>query len=158
MKNFWDIDIDDKTATFKEDGIVYKIKFDVELDEHFVINTKEVLENNNAIDLSKMHTYIRYLGDEMSLLFYDKLVSEDKFDCEAIKLFCLDDNIYIDDCSSLCIVKDNVLYETDFICDFDIRTIEGTPINFAKLLICLDDEKYDYITFNEFKKIVKLNS
>lgn len=155
MKTYWDIDIDNKIASFKDNEAIYRFKFDVELDGALAINKIEVLEDNNKIDLSKMHIYMRHLGNELSLLLFDdKFEFSGETDWDHIKMYKIEDNIYIDEEASIVILDKMGFVDTDYMCDIDIRHIENTPINLAKLLICYDDEEYQYITFSELKESI----
>ncbi len=156
MKTYWDIDIDNKTATFKDDEIVYKFKFEIEYDGAIIIHSKKVLEDNSKIDLTKMHSYMRYLGDELNLIHFDKKLSFDgETDWDDIKMYKIDENIYLDEEATIVVLGIMGFEDTDYMCDINIENIENTPINLAKLLVCYDDEEYNYITFNELKKQIQ---
>ena len=153
MKTYWDIDIDNKIASFKDEQIIYRFKFEVELDGALIVNKVEVLEDNQKIDISKMHTYMRNLGDELSLLYFnDKFQFSGETDWDDIPMYKIEDNIYIDDEATIVILGKMGFEDTDYMCDIDIENIENTPINLAKLLVCYDDEEYKYITFSELKE------
>lgn len=155
MKTYWDIDIDNKIASFKDNEAIYRFKFDVEDDEALIIKKIATLEDNNKIDTSKMHTYMRYLGDELSLLYFnDKLKFSGETDWDDVKMYKIEDNIYIDEAATVVILNATGFEDTDYMCDIDIDNIEETPINLAKLLICYDDEKYKYITFSQLKEAI----
>ncbi len=59
MKTFWNIDINKKIASFNDDRIVYSFEFEIVYDGALEINQKKIIENNNKIDLFKLHSRIR---------------------------------------------------------------------------------------------------
>lgn len=157
MKRFWNIDIDNKIASFNDSEVVYKFKFEISLDDIFIISNVEILENNQKIDLSKMHSYMRYLGDEMQLLnFPQKLKYEGDADMDGVKMYKVEDNIYIDDEGTLNTLDADGFNYTDYSVDiFNDEDIESSPVTLIKMSVYEDIEDeptFDYLTWNEFKK------
>lgn len=156
MKTFWKFDIDNKTAQFNDSEVIYKFRFEASLDGALVINKVETLEDNKKIDLSKMHTYMRHLGDELHLLHFEKkFVFSDETDWDDVKMYKIEDNIYIDEDACIVVLTKMGFMDTEFMCDIDIDNIENTPINLAKLMI-FEDNNYDTsYTFAQVKESLK---
>lgn len=155
MKTYWDIDINNKIASFKDDEIIYKFKFEADFDEFLVFYQAELLENNHKIDISKMHTYMRIFGDELSLSFNHKLQFKGEADRYGVKMYCLEDNIYIDEDGAITILDKMGFEDTCYMCDLETSDMESIPVNIAKLFIYCDneeDEDSGYVTFSEFKE------
>lgn len=164
MKTFWIIDINKKIATFNDDIIVYSFEFETVYDGTFEIKQKTILENNNKIDLLKLHTYMRSLGDEINLInFKKKLEFNGETDADGIRMYQIEDNIYVDEIGTICVLDTLGFEDTEFMSDININEIENTPVELAKLVIALEDDMEDdrksndieYITFEKLKELLK---
>lgn len=163
MKTYWNIDIENKIASFKENEVIYKISFEIEFKEFLNIKTNRVIKDNNKIDILKMHNYMRNLGDELILLhFEEKLIFNGYKDGNGIKMYQIEDNIYMDEEGTLNILNIDGFYYTDYSVDlFDDNNIENSIKALIKMSVYEDiDETPDfkYLTWNEFKINIGLNS
>lgn len=163
MKTYWDIDIDNKIASFKDDEIVFKARFELEADESIAFNFIEVLENNEKIDIMKMNSYMKYFSDEINLLhFNEKLKFDGQSDIDGIKMYCIEDNIYVDEEGVLNVFEDNEFHYTDYYVDIVFDNMESTPKALVKLSVYFDDEESEdendevkYIVWNEVVEVLK---
>lgn len=162
MKTFWNIDINKKIATFNDESIVFSFEFEIVFDEYLEINQKNIIENNKKIDLLKMSTYMRSMGHEISLVhFAEKLKFDGETDAEGIKMYRLEDDIYVDEFGTICILNEMGFEDTEFMCDINVNDIENTPVNLAKLVITMDEDEEDeesevieYMTFDRLKELL----
>lgn len=160
MKTFWNIDINKKIASFNDDRIVYSFEFVIVYDGVLEIHQKKIIENNNKIDLFKLHTYMRSLGDELNLIHFEKKLQFNGItDGAGVKMYQIEDNIYLDEIGTICLLEPFGFRDTEFICDINTSEIENTPVTLAKLIIAHendeDEEEIEYIAFDKLKELLK---
>ena len=160
MKTFWNIDINKKIASFNDDRIVYSFEFKIVYDGDLKNKKKKIIENNNKIDLFKLHTYMRSLGDELKLIHFEKKLQFNGItDGAGVKMYQIEDNIYLDEIGTICLLEPFGFEDTEFICDINTSEIENTPVALAKLVIAHEDdedkEEIEYIAFDKLKELLK---
>lgn len=145
MKTFWDIDINNKIAALKDNNIKFKIKFDIEIrNDYLVIKQEEVLEkdfpsNLNSEELSKkMAKLMSSLGDELNYLHLKTKLGDTKLgDINKIKMYQVEDNIYVSEDRQICVLNPDGFYGTDYVTSLPLIN-EEIATNLVKLSI------YDY--------------
>lgn len=147
MRVFWDININEKTAELKNEDILLKFIYDLELmgDGTCIIKKIATLEKSelDAKAAAKIAKLLRILGDEFKLLHLtEKVEFLNETDDNDVKMYKIEDNIYVSQHGEICLLTTTGFEDTDYqtaITNID----ENIPKNLIKSII-YDSENIKY--------------
>lgn len=146
MRVYWNIDINNKTAELKNEDIILKFIYDLELENGtFIIKKKATLEESqlDSQAAAKIPKLMRILGDEFKLLHLtEKVEFLNETDDNDVKMYKVEDNIYVSQYGEICILNQFGFEDTDYqtaITNID----ENIPKNLVKSTI-YDSENIKY--------------
>lgn len=147
MRVYWSIDINNKIAELKNEDILLKFKYDLELLESgtFIIKKIETIEESqlDAQAAAKIPKLMRILGDEFKLLhLVEKVEFLNETDANDVKMYKVEDNIYVSQNGEICLLTATGFEDTNYQTAI-INIDENIPKNLIKSTI-YDSESIRY--------------
>lgn len=119
MRVYWNIDINNKIAELKNEDILLKFIYDLELmgAGAFIIKKIATLEESqlDSQAAAKIPKLMRILGDEFKLLHLtEKVEFLNETDDNDVKMYKVEDNIYVSQNGEICILNQFGFEDTDY--------------------------------------------
>lgn len=145
MKTNWNIDIENKIISSKD--LDFSFEFEIEFEfRKWHLRSKEIVFKSED-EKEKANKLFKSLQTEFKVLKYIETLKFDGFgDWNYMKMFHLEDNIYVSEDGEICTLEADGFYETSFRTSaFPIS--EETSKNLVMMTIYNDDEIVKYKDF-----------